>query len=302
MLMVAVMMSSCKNQSSEKEKSSVNLTNKNDSLYYSLGVSIGQSLKKDGIPKLNADKVSKGIADVMGKKPLEISLENAQMTLQNYMRKLQMEKRDTAKNAKAPEATSAPDSISYCFGVSIGSNLQERGMDSMNNTMISAGFGDVMAGNTLEISDSLADAIAQDHMKQLYMKQGMENKAKGETFLEANKSKDSVQTTASGLQYKILRKGTGPSPSDKDTVEVNYEGRLINGKIFDSSYKRGKPATFPVDRVIPGWTEALKMMKQGGEWMLYIPSNLAYGARGGGPIPPNSALIFKVELLKVKNK
>jgi FKBP-type peptidyl-prolyl cis-trans isomerase FkpA/FKBP-type peptidyl-prolyl cis-trans isomerase FklB len=127
-----------------------------------------------------------------------------------------------------------------------------------------------------------------------------ENIGKGQAFLDANKTKKGVQVTASGLQYRVIKKGNGPKPDQNSTVEVQYVGKLIDGTEFDSSIKRGAPATFPVTGVIPGWTEALLLMNVGSKFELVIPSNLAYGERGGGPIPPNSVLIFEVELLSVK--
>ena len=125
---------------------------------------------------------------------------------------------------------------------------------------------------------------------------------KGEEFLKENATKEGVKTLPSGLQYKVVKEGEGKSPKATDTVSVHYKGTLINGTEFDSSYKRNEPAEFPVNRVIPGWTEALQLMKEGSKWMLYIPAKLAYGERGtpGGPIGPNETLIFEVELLKVK--
>lgn len=127
------------------------------------------------------------------------------------------------------------------------------------------------------------------------------NQSKGDTFLTQNKSKPGVVVLPSGLQYKVIKQGNGEKPTANDTVTVNYAGKLINGKEFDSSYKRGEPATFPVNGVIPGWTEALQLMKVGSVWELYIPSNLAYGSQGAGSdIGPNETLIFKVELLGVK--
>jgi FKBP-type peptidyl-prolyl cis-trans isomerase len=128
------------------------------------------------------------------------------------------------------------------------------------------------------------------------------NSEKGETFLAVNAAKEGVKTTASGLQYKVLTEGTGKSPKATDTVVVNYKGTLISGKEFDSSYKRHKPAEFPLNHVIPGWTEGVQLMKEGAKYEFVIPSKLAYGERGtpGGPIPPNSTLIFEIELITVK--
>ncbi|MCE3238175.1 MAG: mip [Gammaproteobacteria bacterium] len=130
-----------------------------------------------------------------------------------------------------------------------------------------------------------------------------ENKAEGNAFLAKNKNNKGVVTLPDGLQYKIIVEGKGPMPTDTDVVSVNYAGTFINGEEFDSSYKRNEPASFPVGGVIPGWTEALKLMPVGSTWMLYIPSDLAYGEAGSPPvIPPNKTLIFKVELLKINNK
>jgi FKBP-type peptidyl-prolyl cis-trans isomerase FkpA len=128
------------------------------------------------------------------------------------------------------------------------------------------------------------------------------NSEKGEAFLKENSTKEGVKTTASGLQYKVLKEGTGKSPKATDTVEVHYKGTLLDGTEFDSSIKRGQPATFPLNRVIPGWTEGVQLMKEGAKYQFTIPSKLAYGERGtpGGPIPPNSTLIFEVELLSIK--
>jgi len=152
---------------------------------------------------------------------------------------------------------------------------------------------------------AIAELQAESRKKQEEKMQlaGDANKKEGEAFLEANKTKEGVVTLPSGLQYKILQAGTGPIPTSADSVVCNYRGTLINGKEFDSSYKRGQPATFPVSGVIKGWTEALKLMPVGSKWQLFVPADLAYGARGAGPdIGPNSTLIFEVELISIQAK
>ena len=142
---------------------------------------------------------------------------------------------------------------------------------------------------------------AQAAQKKVQAEQGEKNMSEGPKFLEENKSKEGVVVLPSGLQYKVITEGSGKTPKATDKVKVHYKGTLLNGKEFDSSYKRNQPAEFPVNGVIKGWTEALQLMKEGSKWMLYIPSDLAYGARGaGGDIGPNATLIFEVELLEVK--
>ncbi|MBO4801903.1 MAG: FKBP-type peptidyl-prolyl cis-trans isomerase [Bacteroidaceae bacterium] len=175
-------------------------------------------------------------------------------------------------------------------------------IDLLHKDLFVQGFRESLAGTARLTSDS-AQAIANKQIE-YYQKVKMEakygqNRIDGENFLKANAKKDSVQTTASGLQYKILTVGTGATPTANQKVKVNYEGRLLDGTVFDSSYKRGKPAEFACSQVIKGWTEALTMMPVGSKWELYIPQELGYGAREAGKIPPLSTLIFTVELLEI---
>ena len=176
-------------------------------------------------------------------------------------------------------------------------------MDILNKALFVKGFQDGITQSNMTIS---MDSVQQVVRKQMdyYHKVNMEkkygaNRIAGEEFLKKNAKADSVQTTASGLQYKILTKGTGEIPQATDKVKVHYEGHLIDGTEFDSSYKRDKPTTFPANQVIKGWTEALTMMPVGSKWMLYIPQELAYGDREQGKITPFSTLIFTVELLEI---
>lgn len=199
------------------------------------------------------------------------------------------------------------DRISYAIGADLGHNFKREGV-TLSPEMMAKGVKDATTGEKMlmdpkEIQTTLVnfqkDLIAkhQEKMKQA----GEKNKTEGEAFLALNKSKPGVETLPDGLQYKIIKPGTGESPTGKDTVTVNYEGSLIDGQVFDSSYKRGKPISFKVSEVIPGWTEVLQKMKPGAEWMVYIPSSLAYGERGAGPIGPNQTLIFKIELISVQS-
>ena len=194
------------------------------------------------------------------------------------------------------------DKVSYSIGMQIGFNLGRQKVD-INPDILAAGIKDAIAGKPQLTTDQVKDIMAQFE-KDLEQKQkqlGEKNKAEGEKFLEENKKKPGVKTTASGLQYKVEKEGTGPAPKATDMVTVNYRGTLIDGTEFDSSYKRNQPATFPVNGVIKGWTEALQLMKKGAKYQLFIPASLAYGERAMGPdISPNSTLIFDVDLVDVK--
>lgn len=212
----------------------------------------------------------------------------------------------SAVAGEQPELKSQKDKASYAIGLDMGNSLKKNEID-INSDLLYLGIKDALAGNKQlmteqEIKETMV-ALQQDLQtkQQARMKEaGEKNKKEGEAFLADNKKKKGVKTVASGLQYKVINKGTGKSPKATDSVTVNYRGTLINGTEFDSSYKRGQPATFPVNGVIPGWTEALQLMKEGDKWQLFIPANLAYGERGAGAnIGPNSTLIFEVELISI---
>jgi FKBP-type peptidyl-prolyl cis-trans isomerase FklB len=194
------------------------------------------------------------------------------------------------------------DKVSYSIGLNIGFNFKKQNVE-LNPEALVAGVKDAIA-NKPALNENEVRETMTAFSKQMADKQkeaGEKNKTAGEKFLADNKGKSGVKTTASGLQYKVLKEGSGPSPGATDTVTVNYRGTLIDGTEFDSSYKRGEPATFPVGGVIKGWTEALQMMKKGAKYQLWIPANLAYGERAMPPdIGANSTLIFEVELVDIK--
>ena len=194
------------------------------------------------------------------------------------------------------------DKVSYSIGMQIGFNLGRQKVD-VNPDILAAGIKDAISGKPLLTTEQVKDIMSQfeKDMEQKQKQAGEKNKTDGEKFLEDNKKKAGVKTTASGLQYKVEKEGTGPQPKPTDMVTVNYRGTLIDGTEFDSSYKRNQPATFPVNGVIKGWTEALQLMKKGAKYQLFIPASLAYGERAMGPdIGANSTLIFDVELQDVK--
>lgn len=199
------------------------------------------------------------------------------------------------------------DKVSYALGIGIGRQLSQMGAADLNIDDFAQAIKDVIAGD-LKLGDAEAQQIVQEFFAKQEEKQkaeaaekGKAAKQEGEKFLAENGKKEGVITTASGLQYQVLREGNGQSPKATDTVECHYEGTLIDGMKFDSSYDRGQTATFPLNQVIAGWTEGLQLMKEGGKYRFFIPYELGYGERGAGAsIPPFSTLVFDVELVSVK--
>ena len=200
------------------------------------------------------------------------------------------------------------DNVSYALGLGIGSQLKSMGAESLNIDDFAQAIKDVLNDSELKISMADSQKIVQKFFQEQEAKQraamaetGKKLKAEGEAYLAENAKKDGVITTASGLQYTVLKEGTGKSPKATDTVVCHYEGFLTNGTVFDSSIQRGEPAAFPLNGVIAGWTEGLQLMKEGGKNRFFIPYHLAYGEAGAaGSIPPSAALIFDVELIEVK--
>jgi FKBP-type peptidyl-prolyl cis-trans isomerase FklB len=222
----------------------------------------------------------------------------------------------TAKPRTGTAAKPAPltlktdkDKQSYAIGMNVGKSLKKDSVD-VDSTILFRGLKDGMAGGKMLLTDDEAKAalvaLQSDVRKRQEAKLqvlGETNKQEGEAFLTANKSQEGVVTLPDGLQYKVLQEGAGPKPTASDTVVCNYRGTLLNNKEFDSSYKRGQPATFPVSGVIKGWTEALQLMPVGSKWQVFVPSDLAYGPRGAGAdIGPNSTLVFEIELLSIQSK
>jgi FKBP-type peptidyl-prolyl cis-trans isomerase len=218
-------------------------------------------------------------------------------------------KTPVAKGAGATTLKTPKDKFSYALGMNLGTSLHKQAVD-VDPSIVAQGLRAALAGGKTLMTQEEAQTALMEVQNELRKKQqekiqvaGEANKKEGEAFLAANKAKEGVVTLPSGLEYKILKEGTGPKPTASDSVVCNYRGTLINGTEFDSSYKRGQPATFPVGGVIKGWTEALQLMPMGSKWQLFIPSSLAYGERGaGGDIGPGATLIFEVELLSIQEK
>ena len=223
------------------------------------------------------------------------------------------DKKTEVKTTATPPAQSAPevkldkDRISYAIGMFFGNMIKRQGTEVQVDTVAKA-IKDILAGETTRLTEQEMQQTLTAMNKEAGAKReteakmaGEKNKKEGEAFLAENAKKAGVKTLPSGLQYKVITEGTGPIPKSSDMVSTQYKGRLIDGTEFDSSYKGGKPAEFPVTGVIPGWTEALQLMKTGSKWELYIPGNLAYAERGSrGGIGPNATLIFEIELLAIK--
>lgn len=193
------------------------------------------------------------------------------------------------------------NNVSYAIGMSIAESLKNQNLTELDATVIAEAINDLMQGKTPRLNAEEANQIIHDHLEEKRSAAFTANKTEGENFLASNKSKEGIQETATGLQYKILTEGDGQKPAATDVVSVHYHGTLIDGTVFDSSVERGTPASFGVHQVIPGWTEALQLMNVGSKYRLYIPQNLAYGANPhpGGPIQPFSTLLFDVELLAI---
>lgn len=208
---------------------------------------------------------------------------------------------DNSSIDKDVNLSSAQDSISFALGFQNGDFLAREGATDFSYDAYIAGFINGIEQNEV-LDQATRNSLINDFRIQLTSKVKEANKAEGEAFLAENKTKEGVMETESGLQYKVIEEGTGASPTAESTVEVHYEGTLIDGTKFDSSYDRGETIEFPLNGVIRGWTEGLQLMKEGATYMFYIPSDLAYGEnpRPGGPIKPNHTLIFKVELIAVK--
>lgn len=192
------------------------------------------------------------------------------------------------------------DSVSYAVGMNIAVSLKNGGIDTLNYTVFVEAINDVLVNNHANMDGKISNEVVNEYLAAAKQKNAAKYTTAGQAFLEANKQKEGVEVTASGLQYKVIQAGTGAKPVDGQTVKTHYHGTLIDGKKFDSSYDRGQPATFNVNQVIAGWTEALKLMSVGSTWELYIPYNLAYGDRAmGANIPPYSTLVFTIELLEI---
>jgi FKBP-type peptidyl-prolyl cis-trans isomerase len=284
----------------------------NDSLSYAVGMNVAEGLKQQNVPVVNALLMQKGMESVLLKKAPLLTPQQGGAVIQRCM--------EAVKNKKPLPVTKSPaaaksilktslDSASYAIGINIASNMQQQQLNDVNASLACKALDAVNKKKTTAITTELANQIVQTHMQVLYQKvQGSANenikaeKAKGAAFLEANKKRPGVITTASGLQYEVLKRGdsTSATPRTNETFVAHYAGTLIDGTEVDNSYKRGQPLKLPVTQVIPGWTEALQLMHIGDKFKIYLHSDIGYGDRGSGRIPGGATLIFEMELLGIE--
>jgi FKBP-type peptidyl-prolyl cis-trans isomerase FklB len=204
------------------------------------------------------------------------------------------------KKPKDADTSTIHQKASYGLGVIIATNLKMQGGDSLDMETLTIALSDTYKGKPLKMEPQQSSMVVDQYMRKAMENKAAKSKEEGKAFLEKNKSQDGVKVTSTGLQYKVISSGNGKTPSATDNVTVKYTGKLIDGTVFDTSESRAEPTTFVVNQVIPGWTEALQLMHEGDKWVLFIPSELAYGEQGaGGQIPPHATLIFEVELVKV---
>jgi FKBP-type peptidyl-prolyl cis-trans isomerase FklB len=198
--------------------------------------------------------------------------------------------------------TTEKEVVSYSLGINVATSLKNQGFDEIDPAIFAQAIEDVLTNSTLKIEAQEGEQVLNLYYQQMQERKHQKNIEAGAAFLKDNATKEGVVTLPSGLQYKIVKEGNGPKPKATDKVTTHYHGTLLNGTVFDSSVQRGQPATFPVNGVIAGWIEALQLMPVGSKWVLYVPSDLAYGARGASElIGPHTTLVFEVELLSIQS-
>jgi len=280
------------------------LKNLDDSVGYSVGISVANFYRQMGAKKLNTVLVSRGINDKLGSKKMLIDSLSSNTVMNQYLTLLQQPPAKTPVKTVVKPST-APlknfdDSACYSVGINVASFYRDMGVKKLNTTMVSRGITDLFGKKKPLIDSASINTVMNNYLTLLQQEKSKGNIKAGEDFLAANKNKPGVMVTASGLQYEILRDSTGIKPVAADDVTVHYRGTFIDGSGFDNSYDRGEPITFNLRGVIAGWTEGLQLMSVGSKYKFYVPYTLGYGAFDYMSIPGGSMLIFEVELLAVK--
>ncbi|MBT3209180.1 MAG: FKBP-type peptidyl-prolyl cis-trans isomerase [Bacteroidetes bacterium] len=289
----------------------ISLSTENDSIDYSWGINIGNYLKNQGYIGINMKALAHSFLDSYNSKQLLLDEQQAQTYLQTYTKALQDEKNNpgSAKIDKTTHSNSTNlnnelDTISYCWGINLGSFFRKQGYDDINISYILKSLDDVLNAKTLLVDAQTANMILQKASEKTRQQKLVKNKEASEAFLAENKTKPGITSLESGLQYKIVKEGTGAIPKVGEKINAHYHGTLTDGTVFDSSVEKGQPFSFTLGQgqVIKGWDEAFQLMPVGSKWIIYLPSDIAYGEnpRPGGPIEPNMALIFEVELLSIE--
>jgi FKBP-type peptidyl-prolyl cis-trans isomerase FklB len=287
------------------------LKNYNDSLSYAIGMNIAEGFKQQNLTSISAALMQKGMESVLYKKPALLTMQQGMPAVQKCMSAIK--NKTPLPMTKNPAARgilkSTFDSASYAIGINIATNIQQQRIENVSPALACKALDAVNKKKPTILTAELSNQIVQTYMQALFQKsQGaagekiIAEKAKGAAFLEKNKKRPGVITTASGLQYEVLKHGdsTSATPKLNEKFVVNYAGTLIDGTEFDNSFKRGQPLSMGVMQVIPGWTEALQLMHIGDKFKIYLPSEIGYGDRGSGQIPGGAALIFEMELLGIE--
>jgi FKBP-type peptidyl-prolyl cis-trans isomerase FklB len=282
-----------------------------DSASYAIGMNTCMSAKQQNIARVNPTLISRGIEDVQGGKKLLLDDMGAYSLLNRYITTMQEEKANPSAKAATKPATGAQnavagplkttlDSVNYAIGMNTALFAKQQGIASINTALLTKGINDIQIKKAPLFDDMAAYNVMNKYIQKIQEEKSLPTIKEGQAFLAQNKSKPGVKTTASGLQYEVLREGTGIKPTAIDTFVCHYRGTLLNGTEFDASYNRNEPLTMPMNQVIRGWTEGLSLMPIGSKYKFYIPYTIAYGPFDNGAIPGGSMLIFEVEMLDVK--